>query len=705
MELYFDQPAQEWEETLPIGNGFLGAMIRGGINSEVIGLNDEQLWSGYSREKRNKTAHHSLEKVRQLILDKETKQAEEIIAKEMLGEYNESYLPVGQLVIETENNYLAFDYKRSLAIDQSLVTIDMEGETKQSREYFASFPEKAIYGKWTQEDKNLSIKVGFNACLQADCKASREDLVLTIKAPEHMEPNYIGGPIIQGTKGGEFSYVFELLQTDGQVITHQETLEIHEASEIIFAFHRKEDQVSANYQAAKKEHLTDYHKLYNRVILELGKPVDLPITKRVERLRQGKKDPDLLALYFQYNRYLLISSSRKGSLPANLQGIWSWQKRAPWSSNWTTNINAEMNYWGADVANLSECFTPYSEFVEKIVENGKQTAQDYYGVNGTCCHHNVDKWMSTNPVGYPKGSKEASKGAVSWAMWPMAAVWMTADLYRHYEYMADKNYLKDTVYPNLREATLFLTEYLVEVDGTYRSIPSSSPENKFYDQKGNVVSVDQSVTMDLCLIKENFHFFEQTCQELGIMDPLLEKVQYISNHLPTIKIGSQGHILEWQEEYKEVEPGHRHVSHLYGLYPGDIYDETYQQAARKSLALRIQNGGGHTGWSNAWLVNLFARLGDGKQAYHHIISGITNASYDNLWSKHPPFQIDGNFGVLAGIANLFVQDRNEGLQLLPALPKELKDGHVKGLRIKGKQCVELFWKDGEIVTSKITEAE
>src|SRR5699024_3884020 len=242
----------------------------GGINSEVIGLNDEQLWSGYPREKRNKTAHHSLEKVRQLIVDKETKQAEEIIAKEMLGEYNESYLRVEQLVIEKENSCTVSDYKRSLAVDQSLVTVDMKGETKQNREYFASFPEKAIYGKWSQEDQQLSVNIGFNVSLQADCQVSEAGLNLNIKAPEHMEPNYVGGPIVQGTKGGEFSYVFELLQTDGQVIPHQETLEIREASEIIFAFHRKEDQVSTDYQAAKRAHIADYQKLYNQVTLELG---------------------------------------------------------------------------------------------------------------------------------------------------------------------------------------------------------------------------------------------------------------------------------------------------------------------------------------------------------------------------------------------------------------------------------------------------
>ncbi len=703
MELYFDKPAHEWEETLPIGNGFLGGMIHGGLKKEIIGLNDEALWSGYPREKRNPQAHCALDEVRALILAGKNHEAERIIANNMLGEYNESYLPIGNLIIETEDSTTTeASYKRSLSLDQAVVTVD---NGNCHREYFASYPEKALFGKWTKTDSLFSVGLSFDCDWLSESFTENDCLFLSIQAPEHMEPNYVDLPdaIVQGTRGGHFEYSLEIIASDGEVIAHENQLEIKDAHEFSFIFHRKADQVSKDFETAKKAHIKDYKRLFDTVELDLGPTIDLPIDKRMAHMKEGKEDPALVALYFQYSRYLLISSSRKGSLPANLQGIWSWQRRAPWSSNWTTNINAEMNYWGADIAGLSECFEPYSQFVEKVIACGQQTAQDYYGARGSCCHHNVDKWLSTNPVGYPKGTKKASDGAVSWAMWPLAAVWMTADLYRHYEYINDLDYLREVVYPNLRQATLFLTDYLVEVDELYHSIPSSSPENKFYDTAGNIVSVDKSVTMDLCLIKENFHFFVEICQKLKIKDELLEKVCHISNHLPTIKIGSHGQILEWQEEYPEVEPGHRHVSHLYGLYPGELYGEGYQTAAKKSLELRIESGSGHTGWSNAWLINLFAVLGDGKMAYEHLLTGITKASYPNLWSKHPPFQIDGNFGAIAGIANLFVQDRNGQVKLLPTLPKAFANGHVKGLRIKGHKSVEITWEKGAVVEATITE--
>lgn len=711
MEIYFQRPAEIWEETFPIGNGSLGAMIFGSPLSDMIGLNDDQLWSGYPKNKKNPEFSGALMLVRKLILEGKRLEAEKIIEEKMEGEYTESYLPLGNLsfsFIEEKNKIN--HYERRLNLDSSIVNINYDiKDAKFSKEYFASFPDQAIYGRFLIENKKSDVQVDFTSELSHNVVPTNEFRGFRIsgQCPEHVDPSYVNDsktPVIQGTKGLKFQHDFRILKTDGIISTENKKFIIKNASFVEWAFSRKSSTVEKDYEIAKKRHIEDYKKLYGKVDLYLGAQKDLPTDKRVLDLKDGKKDPGLIALYFQFGRYLLISSSRVDSFPANLQGIWNWHFRAPWSSNYTTNINAEMNYWPADVCNLSECFLPYEKFIKKVIHHGEETAQSDYKMLGSVVHHNTDRWFLTNPVGKSFSGKKGTENSVMWAYWPMGGVWYANDLYRHYEYQPSHAYLAEIVYPILRKATTFLCEFVVKVDRTYHTIPSTSPENSFIDEFGNKVSVDKSSTMDIFLIQENFDYFIETCQTLEIEDQLLPKVMEIKENLAKVKIGSQGQILEYQEEFEELELGHRHFSPLYGLFPGElIKTDKFKNAALETIKRRMNHGGGGTGWSNAWLINLYSVLGKSEEAYQRIVLAITDSSYPNLWGKHPPFQIDSNFGVTAGIASLFVQDRNGKVTLLPSLPKELSEGWVKGLRIKDNKEVSLSWKNGKIVNHEIKD--
>lgn len=705
MNFYFTEPAQEWEETLPIGNGSLGGMIFGSF-PEKIGLNDELLWSGYEYDKNRGEAAKYLPDIQKNILKGRYGEAARQVEASFLGNYTESYLPLGNLMIDQPDQKGRINqYRRCLDLTNSKVAITYRREAGEyRREYFASYPDQSLRGRFVSPQAESMI-ISYDSQLQSQMirHANENYIEIHVQCPEHVNPKYISNEkdFVQGIRGEKHVYELIIEKTDGKLIFANNQLIIENAQVLSFLFRRKALREVASFLEAEKAHRKDYQKLFNRVELYLGEQGSLPLNERIARVKQGQADPGLIALYFQYGRYLLISSSRPGSLPSNLQGIWSWQLRAPWSCNFTTNINLEMNYWLADTCNLQECFVPYSDFIQRLSIAGEKTALVHYGVTGSVCHHNTDRWLTTNPVGNPYESQTGT-GEASWAMWQMGGAWLASDLYRHYEYTADITYLRDIVYPVLRNSVLFLVNTLIKHDETYHSCPSSSPENQFFDAAGNKCSLQLSTALDICLINENFNFFKKTCELLTVQDDLLDRIERIQPYLATVKIGSQGQVLEWQEEFEEVEPGHRHVSHLYGAYPGEYYNtDELLEATRKSISLRLANGGGHTGWSNAWLINLFAILGDAQKAYQHIQHAILEASYSNLWSKHPPFQIDGNFGGAAGIANLFVQDRNGQVKFLPALPAELKDGYVKGLKIKGNKTVDLQWADGKLISQTI----
>ena len=712
MELYYRQPASIWEETLPVGNGSLGAMIWGGIQKETLGLNEESLWSGYVHDKNNHKAYKHLEAARNLIETGKYVQAEELIRDSMLGEYNESYLPMGKLNFEFQHSGKVSEYKRKLDIERAVAEVTYRSDASTyRREYFASYPAGAILVKLTCEHAKMAFGVSFDSELVHRAEYGENTIEITGKCPEHMDPSYIvrDNTIIQGDRGMEFRAVLEVLSTDGKVSCGSSSLLVEAASEVVLAFHAVKPPIclpSRSYDELREEHIRDYRAIYDKVDLYLGDQSELPTDERLKLLREGGKDNALYALYFQYGRYLLISSSRKGSLPANLQGIWSWELRAPWSSNWTTNINTQMNYWPAQSCNLSECMQPYFDFLEKLCEEGKKTAKIHYNCRGFVHHHNADLWCSTNPVGLVHGKEKGEDGCTTWSFWPMGGAWLTSEVFKHYEYHQDKEFLRDTAYPLLREAALFLLDWTILYKGQYVTCPSTSPENRFQTEEGSTSCVAMSSAMDLALIRETFSNFQKTCGVLKIEDEILGDIEERLSKLAPFQIGSKGQLLEWHEEFTEAEPGHRHISHLYGLFPSELFEgrEELVEACRISLMERLKNGGGHTGWSCAWIINMFAVLGDGENAYHYLNTLLTRSTYNNLWDAHPPFQIDGNFGGTAGIANMLVQDRNGQVKLLPALPREFDSGFVRGLRIKNGKSVDIRWSSGKLEDYRIYEA-
>ena len=549
----------------------------------------------------------------------------------------------------------------------------------------------------------LDLEIYLESMLKCVVMNENDRLAFTGRCPEHVDPSYVRtdeSAVIWGYRGKSFTGSISVAKNNGKTLVENQKIIIKDASEVILVVEAVTPAaLKGSYRQWKMDHIKDYQSIYRKVELYLGPEKKEPTDIRLQNLKNGGEDNSLFALYFQYGRYLMIASSRKGSLPANLQGIWSWEMQAPWSSNWTTNINMQMNYWPALSCGLEECLEPYFAYVENLARNGKKTASIHYHCRGTVHHHNADGWYATNPVGIPYGAESGQEGSVVWSMWPMGMAWLTQEFYRYYEYTGDLEFLEKQAYPLIRETALFLVDWLVPYRGKYVTCPSTSPENRFRDEEGRACAVTFGSAMEV------FEHYLSVCSILGIEEPLIAEVEERLDGLEVVRIGSYGQILEWHNEYEENEPGHRHLSHLYGMFPSELWvgNEEMEKAVRISLKHRLENGGGHTGWSCAWIINLMAILGEGEEAWKYLHTLLTRSTYPNLWDAHEPFQIDGNFGGIAGIANMLVQDRGGKVKFLPALPKQFADGYVKGLRIKKHQEVSFQWKDGKVVASEIRD--
>ena len=724
--LWYNHPAKTWVHSLLLGNGSLGAALYGRADVETVELNTDTLWSGYPFRKNTFKGdpYESFKKARQLSLEGKNYEAQKLIESELAGIDSQFYLPLGKFIMTSKSNLKPRNYRRSLDLRTAVHRV--EYTLKKSNvvsESFVSAPKDVLVIRYNAEGgEKLSYSFTFtNELERHEVYTEGEMLWLKGLCPSEIEEE--GKEIyLDGEKKGMEFCAAAAFDTDGKIKFNKNNVAISDANYftvIISAqtsfngWNKIPDKEyieptkakvlaakGADFEEMKAEHIAEYQSYYNRVCLDLGdsKKENTVTSRRLYEFMRRKNDIELYALLFNFGRYLAISASRPGSQAMNLQGIWTYRKISPWRSNYTVNINTEMNYWPVLACNLPELQQPLNELVEELSESGKWVAHDVYGARGFCAHHNVDLWRHATPV----------SGSASWLFWNMSGAWFTRHLYEYYEYTQDKEFLKEKAYPILLESAKFCADILVpDKDGYLIACPSTSPENKYFDADKNEVAVSRTTTMTMSIIKDNFQNLISAAKILGTDDPFVDEVKEILPKLLPYKIGSDGRLLEWYEEAPEEDVKHRHVSHLYGLYPANLIDvdrtPDLRDAAIKTLTVRGDAG---TGWSLGWKINFYARLRDGDHALKLINNQLRfipnpdmrgrGGTYPNMLDAHPPFQIDGNFGAVSGITQLFMQSCENKILIFPALPSNFQNGSVKGLLAKGGVTLDIEWSENRL---------
>lgn len=703
--IWFERPTHEWEEGMPIGNGRLGAMILGNVQEEKIDLNEDSIWYGGPKDRINPNAKASLAEIRNLLFEGQIAKAQSLARMAMTStpQYINPYVPSGYAWLFFEGHQGGYNaYKRVLDLDEAIVQIDYTCQDKHyTREYLASAVDGVIAIQLgCDTPQGLSFSVNLN------------------RRPYEFATFAIGTQMIAlegecGKEGITFTTVMGATSPDGAIQTIGNFLKVEGATEATLyiatetsfresahqtvAIDRVRQALTKGYIQIKEAHIKDYQRLNQRnaLILET-KDIQLPTEEWLAKCRGEELANGLMELIYAFGKYLLIASSRRGTLPSNLQGIWNQSHTPSWESNYTININTQMNYWPAEVCGLSECHEPLFDFVERLCENGKKVAQEIYGCRGSVAHHISNLWADAAPGGILAASP----------YWPMGLAWLSLHLYEHYLFTKDQHFLRERCYPVIKEVATFFIDYLVlSPEGYLVTGPSVSPENSYHTVNGEVGALCMGPTMDTQIIREVFEAVKVAEQTLGYEEGLRGEIQRIKQLLPPTQIGKYGQVMEWYQDYEEAEPGHRHMSPLFGLHPGSQITKSKTpelfEAAKVTLRRRLEHGGGHTGWSKAWLISFYARLLDGEQAYEHLKGFLRTCVRKSLLDIHPPFQIDGNFGACAAISEMIIQSHEGFIRLLPALPKAWGTGSMTGVCTRGGFVVDLAWTDGIITKLRV----